>query len=111
MDFIYQRDQNQSFYYASLQGETAKSFINSTEIRKLDTVWFYKQNTLYRESDAVIMIAREMNYPYRAIKYFKYVPQFIRDRVYHFIANHRYRFFGKRDTCRIPDSSEKRFLD
>jgi predicted DCC family thiol-disulfide oxidoreductase YuxK len=30
------------------------------------------------------------------------IPAFLRDIVYRFIARNRYRWFGKRDTCRLP---------
>ena len=40
------------------------------------------------------------------------VPRPVRDRVYDVIAKHRYSWFGKRDTCRLPSAEERpRFLD
>jgi predicted DCC family thiol-disulfide oxidoreductase YuxK len=35
------------------------------------------------------------------------VPAFIRDFLYDIIAKNRYRWFGKRDVCRIPTPEEK----
>ena len=42
----------------------------------------------------------------------RFIPRPIRNPVYRVIARNRYRWFGKRDTCRIPTAEEKlRFLD
>jgi predicted DCC family thiol-disulfide oxidoreductase YuxK len=39
-------------------------------------------------------------------------PQPIRDFIYDLIAKNRYRFFGKKDVCRIPTENErKKFLE
>ena len=44
-------------------------------------------------------------------KLFLFVPISIRDRIYDLVAKHRYEWFGKKDTCRIPSSDERlRFL-
>jgi predicted DCC family thiol-disulfide oxidoreductase YuxK len=43
---------------------------------------------------------------------FFWVPPFVADRVYDFIGNRRYRWFGKKQECWIPDASLRaRFLD
>jgi len=39
------------------------------------------------------------------------VPRFVRTPVYRLIARNRYRWFGRRDSCRVPSAEEKaRFL-
>jgi predicted DCC family thiol-disulfide oxidoreductase YuxK len=40
------------------------------------------------------------------------IPRFIRDGLYRFIANNRYRWFGKQSQCRVPSPELKdRFLE
>ena len=40
------------------------------------------------------------------------VPEWLRDAGYDIFARNRYRWFGRYDACRIPDSSARdRFLD
>jgi adenylate cyclase len=40
------------------------------------------------------------------------IPEFLRDALYRFIARNRYRWFGKREVCRIPTLEEThRFID
>ncbi|HCW63542.1 MAG TPA: thiol-disulfide oxidoreductase, partial [Leeuwenhoekiella sp.] len=39
-------------------------------------------------------------------------PNFIRNAVYDFIASHRYKWFGKKESCMLPTPELKsRFLD
>ena len=54
------------------------------------------------ESDAVLKIARKLNGGWRLLYAFIIVPKFIRDGVYRFISRHRYRIFGRRDSCMVP---------
>ena len=35
------------------------------------------------------------------------LPAFLRDPLYRFVARHRYRWFGKRETCRLPSAEER----
>jgi predicted DCC family thiol-disulfide oxidoreductase YuxK len=37
------------------------------------------------------------------MKVFFIIPRFLRDPIYDFIAKNRYRWFGKKDTCMMPD--------
>jgi predicted DCC family thiol-disulfide oxidoreductase YuxK len=42
---------------------------------------------------------------------FLLVPRPLRDLVYRWIARNRYRWFGKKETCRLPNAEERaRFL-
>ncbi len=63
-------------------------------------------NYLYR-SDAVLYLLKK-------IKKLKFIwilgfltPKFIRDGIYNFIAKNRYKWFGKYESCLIPDEKIK----
>jgi predicted DCC family thiol-disulfide oxidoreductase YuxK len=49
-----------------------------------------------------LRIARRLRFPWPLLYAFIVVPRPLRDIVYDFIARHRYRWFGKRDTCMVP---------
>lgn len=53
-------------------------------------------------SDAAIAIAARLRRPWNLLTVLRFVPKPIRDRVYSFVARNRYRWFGKRSTCKLP---------
>lgn len=68
--------------------------------------------TVYERSDAVLFIASHLNGIWRALRFLKILPAFLRDGIYNFISHYRYRVFGKRDACMIPTPElRSRFLD
>ena len=56
-----------------------------------------------RDSDAVLAIWDGLGWPWRAATAFRLVPRALRDYVYRWVARNRYRLFGRRDTCWLPD--------
>lgn len=54
------------------------------------------------KSDAVIHLAILMGGRMAWLAVFKFIPRSIRDLAYSFIATNRYRFFGRKDACMVP---------
>lgn len=76
-----------------------------------DTIVLVEGGRLYERSAAALRIARHMGLPWSLLYAFIVVPRPIRDAVYKFIARNRYRWFGKRESCRLPRPGElERFL-
>jgi predicted DCC family thiol-disulfide oxidoreductase YuxK len=76
-----------------------------------ETVLFGLHGKIYEKSDAVIEILKHLNRPYYYLGYIKFLPKGLRDAIYEIIASNRYRIFGKRKECMIPDRSIKeRFI-
>jgi len=44
---------------------------------------------------------------YRLLHVFRIVPKFLRDNIYEFIAERRYKWFAKKAECRIPTPEER----
>lgn len=112
VDLIYSRNRKRNIYYSSLQSEFATSFlgghgINSTD---LDTVIFYSGGKFYFRSSAILQIFKHLTGGYALLSGFLIVPSFIRDGFYKWFAKNRYKFFGKKETCRIPSPEEKQYF-
>ncbi|MEO5916471.1 MAG: DCC1-like thiol-disulfide oxidoreductase family protein [Luteolibacter sp.] len=58
---------------------------------------------VFTRSDALIELARVLGGWWRLTTLARFIPKFLRDSVYGWIANNRYRFMGKSDTCSLPD--------
>jgi predicted DCC family thiol-disulfide oxidoreductase YuxK len=110
VDFLMRK--KTSLKFASLQGKTAKELLPPDFTTAFPSVVYYSWGKLETESTAAIRILSKLGGPYKLLKVFLIVPPFIRDSVYRFIANHRYAWFGKRETCRLPTPEERaQFLD
>jgi len=111
VDFLLKRDRKKQFRYAALQSETGKALIQKYHFsEQTDSVILIKLNKAYFESDAAIEIANMLPYPWRLGIVFKIIPKYVRNKIYKWVAKNRYRWFGKRKTCRIPTPEENEFF-
>lgn len=114
VNYVIDHDKKQQFSFASLQSDISEEILTDygVDTRKLESIVLKKGDKIYKKSSAALEIARGLDGLWPALYIFKVVPAFIRDLVYDFIAKHRYSWFGKRDSCRMPTPELKeRFLD
>jgi predicted DCC family thiol-disulfide oxidoreductase YuxK len=112
VDFIIRHEKSHKLQFASLQSDVGKSIVNKSGFDEIpDSVMLYVDGKLLIRSDAVLAISTYLKRPYAYGIIFKYVPKVLRDSVYNLIAKNRYRWFGKKETCRVPSADEReRFL-
>jgi len=113
VDFILRYDTKEEFLFSANQHEAGKELLIQHGIEPEDetTVFLIEDGQLYQRSTAALRIARRLGFPFALAWVFMLVPSFIRDAVYKVIARNRYRWFGKRDSCRLPTPAERaRFL-
>ena len=114
VNFIIKHDQKKHFLFASLQSDVAKEILLQFHSEKTDlsSIILIENNISYDKSKAVLLIFKQLNGGYKLIYYLIIIPKFIRDFVYKFIANNRYKWFGRQKSCNIPSLElKKRFLD
>jgi predicted DCC family thiol-disulfide oxidoreductase YuxK len=109
VNFILPRDKKDHFRFSPLQSEAGKSLllkykVNSSET---DSVILIENGTAYFRSEAALRILKNMGRGWFLLYVFIIVPTFIRDPVYNWIARNRYKWFGKRETCRLPEDTWK----
>jgi predicted DCC family thiol-disulfide oxidoreductase YuxK len=112
VDFIIRNEKSYKLQFASLQSDVGKSIVSKSGLDEIpDSVMLYVDGKLLVRSDAVLAISTYLNRPYAYGIIFKNVPKVLRDSVYNLIAKNRYRWFGKKETCRVPSADEReRFL-
>ena len=113
VDLVIARDPDGSVKLAPLQSRAADQLLQKSDCRSgdRDSVIFLDQYGCYERSDAVLRLAGYLNGPMRLLRAGVLVPRFFRDRLYDFVARKRYRWFGRRSQCRLPDPAVKeRFL-
>jgi predicted DCC family thiol-disulfide oxidoreductase YuxK len=112
--FIIKRDPAGRFRFASLQSEAGSRLLQAAGAHEesLDSVVLIENGSYYIRSAAALRIARGLRYPWPLLYALIVVPKGLRDAVYQFIARHRYRWFGKDETCLVPTRElRERFLE
>ena len=107
VDFIIRQDKDNKLLFAPLQGETATKELNPIITKNFDTVIFNKDGKFYYKSGAGIRIFYTAGGFWKIIIVLLVVPPFIRNLIYDIIANNRYKWFGKKESCRIPTKEEQ----
>lgn len=114
VDFALRRDPHGRLKFASQQSDAGLALMAKAGV-DADTgasIVAVEGDIAYMESRAVLEIARQLRKPWPMLYGLIIIPPFLRDALYRWIARHRYRWFGKREHCRMPTEAEaQRFLE
>jgi len=113
VQFIIKHDKLEAFKFASLKSESGKVLLSKHDLlsNNIDSIVFIRDNRYYHKSTAVLYILKDLGGVWRLLFGFIIVPRVIRDLFYDLIAKSRYKLFGKKDSCMVPDERIKdRFL-
>ena len=119
VDFVLSRDRRAAIRFAPLQGETAGRVLStqysvlSAGSQSFDTiVWRDSSNHEFVRSAAAVRVLWRIGGSWWLIGWLLWlIPRPLRDVGYRIISANRYRWFGKKETCRLPSPAERsRFL-
>jgi len=112
VDFLLTVDPDGDIRFGSLQGEAAQAWLD--EQPDDETAWsvvYVDEEGIYTESEATLRILQRVGGTWAMLGVLRWIPRWIRDPVYRWVARHRYTIFGKKDRCRVPTpEEEERFL-
>jgi predicted DCC family thiol-disulfide oxidoreductase YuxK len=114
VNFLIKQDKKNVLKFASLQSAYAQNVVPKALLNheKLDSIIVYTDGKFYDRSIAVLKLCKILGGLFTVFLIGYLLPRFIRDGLYTFIANNRYRWFGITDQCRVPTAElKKRFLD
>jgi len=107
------RDKKGIFKFAPIQSETGQSLLKQFGLdnQPLDSVILIANNKAYIKSDAAIRVMTELGGIGILSRVFLLIPRKLRNIVYDWVANNRYRWYGKQEQCLLPQPEWKdRFL-
>jgi len=107
VDWAMGEDRGRQLRFATLQGEHAKGVLSESDRTDLRSVIVSRGERVWRRSDAIVVVLAALGGLWRALSWGRALPRALRDAAYRLVATHRYRIFGKRDTCRLPTAEER----
>jgi predicted DCC family thiol-disulfide oxidoreductase YuxK len=114
VNFIINRDKNDTYQFAALQSDSGQKLLQEFRLNSndFDSFVLIINDKHFTKSTAALMISKNLNSIIKLLYPLIILPVPIRDFFYDLIAKNRYKFFGKRDVCRIPAEEEKKkFLE
>jgi predicted DCC family thiol-disulfide oxidoreductase YuxK len=104
VNFVIDRDPAGYFKFGALQAEAAQPFLERYGLHPdyLESLILIEQGRCYRNSTAALRIVRRLGGMWPLLYGLILVPRPLRDALYRSIARHRYRWFGRRESCRLP---------
>jgi predicted DCC family thiol-disulfide oxidoreductase YuxK len=107
---IIKHDKKNVFLFAALDSDTGKKVTQNLniDVNKIDSIILYEPNVSYEiKSTAALKIAQDFGGIWWLTQLFFVIPESIRNYVYDFIARNRYKWFGKKDQCMLPNTELK----
>ena len=114
INFIIQQDKKSIFRFAALQSKPGQQLAEQYHLPKTDFDSFIliENGKVYNRSTAAFKIYNKLPWYWKWTQVFWIIPKSIRDAIYDFIARNRYKWFGKKEVCMIPNPGlSSRFLD
>jgi predicted DCC family thiol-disulfide oxidoreductase YuxK len=113
VQFVLKRDKKNIFRFASLQGGSGEKMLSEHNLptHHFKSFIIEEDGKIYTRSTAALRVFKFLGGPWSVLYALIIVPPFIRDGIYNFISEHRYKWFGKKETCWLPKPEwENRFL-
>lgn len=109
IDFVLKRDNKDLFRVGALQQGEGKKLLSRFEAppEYLDSLVLIEGDRIYFRSTAALRIAKKLPGLWPLLYGLIVLPRPIRDGVYDWIGRNRYRWFGRKNTCRLPTPGEK----
>jgi predicted DCC family thiol-disulfide oxidoreductase YuxK len=106
VNYVIKHDKNDLFRFVSLQSDLGQVILKHIGINPIhiDSVILYEPEVAYYyKSSAALEIAKGLNGIFTLATLFQIVPTGIRDFIYDFVAENRYKWYGKKEVCLVPN--------
>jgi predicted DCC family thiol-disulfide oxidoreductase YuxK len=114
VQFIIRHDKKNRFVFASLQSPVAAALLGKFDrsAAAMDSFLLIDAGRLYTYSSAAIRLTKYLAGGWILCYALIIIPKFLRDPLYRYIAGRRYKWFGKKTVCWVPNPElQEKFLD
>jgi predicted DCC family thiol-disulfide oxidoreductase YuxK len=113
VNFLLRQDKKKILRFAAMQSAAGERLLQQYGFpgQYLKSFVLIENGKAYKKSTAGLRLYGKLPWYWKWTQVFWIVPRFLRDAVYEFISNNRYKWFGKRDACMLPTPEvQSRFL-
>ncbi len=111
--FIIRHDPTRIFRFSAQQSPIGQAMIAAhvSGSPQLSSVILIASDSAYTESSAVLEVCARLGPPWSWLALLRIIPRRMRDACYRFVVRHRYRWFGRTDSCQMPSADVRsRFI-
>jgi predicted DCC family thiol-disulfide oxidoreductase YuxK len=103
--FVIRRDPLRRFRFASMQSPLGRRLLKRFDLPfdRFKTFVLVEEGARYTRSTAVLRVVRRLGGPWPLLYLLILVPRSLRDLVYDLVARNRYRLFGRKEHCMVPE--------
>ena len=105
VQWIIRHDKEKQFQFIALQSETGQALQDALYLpeKGSDSVIYINNTGIYTRSEAALHILKDMGNGWQVLYALRIIPKCLRNGMYALIARTRYKIFGKKEYCEIPD--------
>lgn len=111
--FVLKHEKNNEIYFTSLQSPVGVEILSHYSInpKEIDSLVLIEKNKAYIKSSGALRVSKYLKGLYPVCLSLLIIPVFVRNWVYDYVAKNRYKWYGKKESCLVPDENlAKRFL-
>lgn len=111
--FLLNVDRRAIYRFAAMQSEAGRALLarHGLDADDPDSFLLVTPTRAWTDSDAIVQVLCGLGGMWRLAAALRAVPRGLRDPLYRLVARNRYRLFGRRATCAVPDAATRaRFL-
>lgn len=105
--FILRHEQDAQLSFASLQSEIGQETLREYSLPPdIDAMVLIEDGRAFQGSDAAWVLCKYLRSPWRIFHLLRHLPGWMHQPLYRWIARHRYRWFGKDESCPLPNPEQ-----
>jgi predicted DCC family thiol-disulfide oxidoreductase YuxK len=110
--FLIRHDKRQRLRFTTTQSSAGRELLrrHAIDADAPQTLLLVFDDRAHVASDAVLHLLDLLGGPWRLARCARAIPRALRDRLYFLVARNRYRWFGRRRQCFVPDASQRQMF-
>ena len=108
VQLLLRHDTHRRLRFATIQSDIGRNLLERAGVDAIqpDSFVLVDGQKTWTETAAVLRVAHALGWPWHLAWITWLIPYPLRDAVYRWIARNRYRWFGRRDVCFLPDPED-----